>query len=388
MDLLILRLLDDDLAEWRDGDRIVHGPLAQAATVARERRLAVLVPGRDVLLSHADIPSRNRAQVERALPYALEEWLIEPPETQHFAWRQATSGVDAAVVSRARLEDWLARLTGAGLQPELLVPETLALPWQAGEWSLLLSGDQAWLRTGPHAGQACDRDVLPVLITSLWEQFTEDDRPQRLRLWCLDGDAPADLPLPVERVPAPDSVLRVFTVEGEVLNLLSGAYAPRARLSRRLGPWRSAAVAAGIWLLSAFAVHGVDYFRLAHEAAALQRQIDAVYRQAVPGSHRIVNARVQMQQALDALSDGAAQGGPLGLLAPSAGVFANTAGVHITKLTYRNGRLSLDLTAPDIGTFDTLKTKLQRQHLQVDMGSVGSQGGVTSGHLTLKRGGA
>ena len=42
--------------------------------------LVVLLPSTDILLSTAKIPSRRRQQVLQALPYSLEEQLIEAPE--------------------------------------------------------------------------------------------------------------------------------------------------------------------------------------------------------------------------------------------------------------------------------------------------------------------
>jgi general secretion pathway protein L len=362
--------------------------LSDAAAAVKGRRFKVLLPGRDILLAQVDIPSRRRSEVTRALPYALEEWLVEAPEMQHYVWCRTASGVAAAVVARTRLEAWLERLSDAGMEPDVLLPETLALPWRQGEWSLALAGGEAWLRTGASAGYACDRDVLPTLFDSLWTSTEATQWPERLHVWLVDGELPDGLPLPVVTEANSEAITAVFHAPDETLNLLSGPYAPRRALATRFGPWRIAAAAAGIWLLSVFGLHVAQYYKFSHEADALQARIDAVFHAAVPNVKRVVDAKVQMQQALDALSNnGQAQGGALVLLADSAEVFARQKGLKIIDLTYRKGHLALQMTGPDFSAFERFKTQLQRRGLSADLSAVSNQNGVSRGRLEVWRGG-
>lgn len=385
METLRLRVQGDDV-EWCDGGEVHRLPLSEAASTLQDRRLVVLVPGRDVLLAQVDIPSRRRAEIERALPYALEEWLVESPETQHFAWCQSGEHVVAAVVACARMDQWLAQLAGFGLQPERLLPETLAIPWREGEWSLVLSGDAAWLRTGAFTGLACPRASLPLLLDARLEETAQTDRPACLRLWCLDGDPPSEVALPTDLQPSPGSLVCLFQEPEPGLNLLVGRYAVHARGSERLGPWRAAVAAGVVFLVSAFALHLVEDYRLDHDVAALQQRINTLFQQAVPGVTRVVNARVQMQQALDALSTDSGGNDILSLLERSAGTLAGVQGARIVELTFQDGTITLNMTAPNIGVFETLKDRLRKQNLRVRLGTVSSQGGVGQGQLSISRG--
>jgi general secretion pathway protein L len=56
------------------------GPLADAVTAASGRRLVVLVPAVDVLLTSVSLPVRGAAKILRALPFALEEQIAEDIE--------------------------------------------------------------------------------------------------------------------------------------------------------------------------------------------------------------------------------------------------------------------------------------------------------------------
>src|SRR6516162_11231449 len=99
------------------------GPLALAVPRVAGRRVCVLVPGAEVLLAEPEVPVKAGAKLQQLVPYALEEHLADDIEDLHFALgkRSADSSrVPVAVVARALLDQWLAELRGAGLEPDAL----------------------------------------------------------------------------------------------------------------------------------------------------------------------------------------------------------------------------------------------------------------------------
>src|SRR6516225_1561105 len=135
-DRLLLRLAPDGSLAWLAQDasgRALSGANAGAPpreTLARARQVAVLVPAETVLLTETPAVSRQRAQLAKAIPFALEERLASPVEDLHFAL-PTEIGADAlpvAIVARDTLRGWIAQLAEQGIQPDALVPETLALP--------------------------------------------------------------------------------------------------------------------------------------------------------------------------------------------------------------------------------------------------------------------
>ena len=112
-DRLLLRLAPDGGLTWLR--QVAGQPVPAAAqrgvpppaALAGAAEIVVLVPGEDVLLTEARLSARNRAQLLQALPYAVEEQLLDPVEDLHFA---ATAGGDplgVAVVARDTAA-WLA----------------------------------------------------------------------------------------------------------------------------------------------------------------------------------------------------------------------------------------------------------------------------------------
>src|SRR5258706_13185324 len=78
--------------------------------------IVVLVPGAEVMLARTEIPARGREQLERALPFALEEQLVEPVEAMHFAYRlESDGGQGGAAGRRASMEAWVAEIRARGV---------------------------------------------------------------------------------------------------------------------------------------------------------------------------------------------------------------------------------------------------------------------------------
>ena len=109
-------------AEGRPLAQVENGPLEQAGAAAAGRRVAVLVPAAEVLCLEVELPVRSGARAAALVPFALEEQLATDVETQHFAVAPAAGGRTAvAVVARALIEEWLARLAAAGHQARIAV---------------------------------------------------------------------------------------------------------------------------------------------------------------------------------------------------------------------------------------------------------------------------
>src|SRR5690606_22994241 len=102
------------------------------------------------------LAARNRAQLLQAVPYAVEDLLLDPVEDLHFAAvRAEADSVGVAVVARRTLRGWLERLAADGIEPDLLVPESLALPFSPGRMHAMVEDDRATLRLAPWSAFAC-----------------------------------------------------------------------------------------------------------------------------------------------------------------------------------------------------------------------------------------
>src|SRR5690606_31387764 len=99
-------------AQWAvfdDDGRVVRqaqaGPLVDAAAFAVGRRVVVLVPGAEVVLTETTLPKASPARLRKMLPFSLEDTLAEDVEQLAFSVgpRQESGAVAVAIVARARL---------------------------------------------------------------------------------------------------------------------------------------------------------------------------------------------------------------------------------------------------------------------------------------------
>ena len=352
-----------------------QGSLAEAAVEAAARRVVVLVPAADVLLTRANVPTQNRQRARKAAPFALEEQLAEDVDTLHFALgaaRDADGQWPVAVTARAQMDAWLAQLHDAAILPDRFYPEQILLPLAPGSASLLLEEDRVLLRDQPWSAQSTDPATLPALLELL---MARNETGIALDVWHCGGELPVWMePVSAKVEPCADGALAVLArglAQEGLPDLLQGAYSRKEQYGRLWRPWRAAAALLLVGVLVSAVQHGLHYRSLKADAAELGAQIEQVYTKTFPGG-RVVNPRVQMEQQLNQLrrQQGGGDSDFLGLIARLGGVVAATPGIELVGANFREGRLDLELSAADIQTLDKLKQALtEAGGLSVDIQS-------------------
>lgn len=387
---------DTPLEAYRNGPAAtrVQAGFADAAAAAGGRVVA-LAPGADVLLTSATLPTRNRKRMLAAVPFALEEQLISDIETLHFALGPvATLGpVPVAVVERGHMQQWLDNLRQIELRPDAVIPEQLALPWQAGTWTVLYEAHQVLVRTAPQQGFATEPALLGALLRSAL-QDAGDARPEGLQVHlCMPaGDelvqlvAEFNLTLDLVSCDDPLALFAAHYVPEQSINLLQGSFSRNEQFGRLWRPWRMTAALLIAWIVLGMGTRIIEYQRLAHEKVALDNKIEQIYRQAFPADKNLVNPRVQMERHLAELSGGGGNGaGFLDLLAQTGPAFKATPGLTIKSLRSQNGELELELNIKDLQTLDQLKQRLTGAGpLSVEIVSAAARDGKVEGRLKIK----
>ena len=392
---LLVRLprLDEEACEWAPveggelaGD-IGRGTLADAAEASLGLRVTLVVPADGVLLAETRVPGGGNVQrAQTAAKYALEEQLADDVEDLHFALG-ARRGADlwpVAVIDRAAMVSLAERCAEAGLRPQAVVPETLALPlFDPDEppgtvWTALVDADEALVRLGDHAGFTCDADMAGAMLDGARRESlaaaasTEPaagadgaaSAPGSLQLVLHEtaGAAPIEVPegLEVERRHVADrlELQAAALAEPPAINLLQGDFSPRTQFDRTWKPWRWTAGLAAALALIVVGGRWLDVRELAAHEAALDAEIAATFERALPGTRR-VRPRQQMQQALERLGAGGG-GGFSDRLAQVAAGLATQPQTTVNSIGVRGDRFDLDLSTDAVPTLDALATALAR----------------------------
>ena len=387
--LCFFRFVSAEEAEWlRPDGEIQRGPLVDLSSQGDGARQILVAPGEAVTLHRLALPSRKRSTWARAVPFALEDYLVEDIETLHFALGGAVDGgyLPVAIVDRTLLSAWLESCETAGLTPAVVVPDPLLLPWQNDEWSVLLEARRALVRTGRWEGFATECDNLALLLAQALAEAGET-KPRRLRVWGAPATELAETGIELSLEDTPSEPLALFASgyqPATVLNLLQGGYSRQAHWGRWLRPWRAAAALVGMTLLVQIAGQVYDYWRLQREVTALRTEIERTFKDALPEATRIVNPKVQMETRLRELAPSGGSGF-LELLYQGAQPLAHFPNVTLRGLGYRDGQLELALGGGDPAVLDRLRQQFERQPgLRMDMRTTQREGQMES-KITLKR---
>ena len=401
-----LRAADEAPASWLivDGNGarsgpVQSGPVADALGVAQGRRVVLLLPGSEITLAEPELPLRGGARLAQAVPFALEEQLASDVEALHFAVgaRPAGSvGTPVAVVARASLERWLAQCETAGLELSVAYADTAAVPAAGAGCTLLLDGEQLYVRRPDSLPYLLDAEPLGAALdlalsgsaaagepgehVTFYSSTAEYERHRDL----IEGLRARTATLQVKLLPdGPLPLLAAQAVGGAGVNLLQGAYAPRSSLGNRMLEWRLPAALAAAVVLVFVGSQAALWWQQSRAERALDAQIAEIFAQALPGQP-IVDARAQMQGALG--TAGAAGGGMLPAITVVAQAMAQAPAARLRSVSYRNNVIEINLTAPSIEALDGLKQGMNRDGITAEIQSANPNGAVIDGRLQLRLG--
>lgn len=371
------------------------GPTPAAGQVA-------LVPGELIPVLPLELPAglRGSTREQVARRQLMDSAALHPDQTEirplllggsHDSWSHAL------VADRAQIGAWL---QAAGPACRAVLPDYLALPTTEGMWSVRATPDRVLARLGPQDGFAAEPDLALILLT----QALNSETPPPQAVFCEGADlAQIDALFAthdVARIAAPEDAVALGLRPPQVLghgelgiDLRRDPFATRARLRRRILPWRLpvllALLAAGLWAAAQITATAA----INDEIRATQaRTLEVVRAHFVPAGP-VLDIRTQVSRALSAaraqLQDGHTELRPLALFGQTVEIIT-APGVEAQQALYgATEGLQLVLTVPDFAAGDALVAQLRGLGLAVDV--LRSEAGVGRDGVQLEmalRGGA
>lgn len=414
MESLIIHLRDGASPRWMvcnpDGHVIVNavsGELAQATAMGTGRKIVVILPANEALVTESDAPAKSAAKLAQVIPYALEERVADEIENLHFALGErdsVTARVPVVVIQRARIDARLAELRAAGLNPSAIYSEASLLPAMPGQMVALLDGDSLTLRSADAAPL-----VMPAL--SINDAFEIALAGQSAPVEGLEAAAPGLLiyaghdewqaheqtvdawrdrftGVKVQLLPhGPLSLLAPAAAAGDGVNILQGPLAVASPLEQGWRAWRVAAVLAGVLLCLHLGSRFFELHRLKKTEATLNANIEEAFRSAMPGVQNATDARRRITQRLEELRSGG--GGALLPALAALAVARNAAPTTtIEGINYREGVLDLRVIAPDAASLDAIGQQLRAANWQADIKDLTASGDSYRGRLQIRKAGA
>ena len=141
------RVIDEDTpVHWvlssdeNDANNCGKVKLSHAAELIQDRKVVILLPIEHLFVTTVAVQTKNRKQLEKAIPYALEDELTEDIENVHFASGRRTENgeIPVIVISKANLDHLLSVLNAVNILPDIITSDIYGLVWRENQWTLCI----------------------------------------------------------------------------------------------------------------------------------------------------------------------------------------------------------------------------------------------------------
>jgi general secretion pathway protein L len=366
----------------------------------RAKRVQLIIPAAQVLLTRVRLPDGARRQTGLTLAFAVEEEILPEPELNHVSLIGPAGDQNeniVAVIDKKGLKQCLEAFDAAAIRADEVYCETLLLPWMAGRWSLAWDGSEGFLRTGEFEGVAtdCGDSASPPLCLQLMLKAAErhDEGPDTIVLYPTAMAEKAGFTREAAgdpRIPDLDAWQRELGIPiqlGGDWDWHVSTPTPNARLMQVRKRWPNffqllpglrpaAQIMAG-----ALAIHSValiaDWTLLAEEQHKLRQQMEARFRGIFPKAVAVVDPALQMRRKLVEARHAAGVTDMTDFLPMLETVAAGLAGLptgSLKAVSYENGMMVLELGIDEAPARD-IAARLQEDGLHVDIKRVSAKSG-------------
>lgn len=394
-ELFFYRLQDDGF-EWLryngQGQLAVHGEGDESAL--RDAALEVdcervlIVPGDQVLLTTANVPSKNARQIAQAVPYVIEEQIAADIEDSFFALgeRNSEGDVPVAVIDLALMESWVEKLKALELETTRVVAEFSLL--SANEATAVVDGDQMHVNL-PGMAATLPLADLPLVVSLLPEPL------EHLQL-VVHENSESEIQLVASELSASDIEVSVRTTAhaallelcagfgGTEINLLQGPYRVERKRKRSQSGWLSVAVLGGVAVFLHLLLQFGQGYYLSTRASGFEQQAMTLYQSIFPKDRNIRDLRRRWNNHLG--KSGSGGGDFVPLFAQSARGL-DAAGLTLNNVNFNESRgdLILQVLADQSDALVRYAQQLSNQGLEAEIGTITQEEDGVRGSIRVRQ---
>ncbi len=350
--------------------QVHHGNHELLVSAAEGKEVIIVVPAEDVLLTSVKLPKMNRSRQLQVLPYALEEKLIADVETLHFALLANLPDEQAAVavVAKDKMQKWLSLCAEWKIQPDYLLPVSLALPFSENHWTILID-QMVVVRTHVYTGFACDHANAQTMLTAALA--ASSSVPIEIDIYQTNEEEKlmSDLVSVKKNVMKSEQIARwlfLSAANNTSTNLLQGMYAvKKSRLPHMQKLWKLISYVGMGWLVLLVLYPMISYFILSDRLNGIEDQIKKIYQRHFPQATQVVSPKVRMEEELRKYAIDAGENHVLELINDVGNALSEASGIQLKQFHYQENQLTLELTANSSEELSTFINKLSQQNVKV-----------------------
>ena len=361
-----------NVMRWQQGEGLLirsgHAPQRFDPAVATlPDNLCVAFPADAVRSLTLSVAPEEVKHLQRALPFMLEESLLEDVAQLHFAALRVDDDVHSiAVVGRATIAGWSEELPES-LQNVPWVSEALCLPWSPGQCTVVFEEQHAVMRWGPAEGGRIEHALLPDLMASIGLH------EQTLIVYSADQAlAQATIPAPRQdaiqwRKGGFSEALLLADSHPPGPDLRQGEFAPRLPLARWWAVWQRVALALIVACILKTGLSVADYQMLKAEDLELRQAIQTSYRRVNPRG-AVVDVEKQLNRQLGEFGANTQRRAFTPIIVGLLTAIQQVDGIQLTALNYSGkGDLRLSLSAPNFESVEQVREQLKAQSFSAQL---------------------
>lgn len=391
-DTIVINFIDaESLIHWaKFGDGVQQEvgtavSLSELAVQVELHQLIAWVPSEQLSFTTATIPAGQQRHIDKILPSILEDNLADDIDQLHFVTGSMSSDdeLNVIVIERTQIENWLELFNEAGLKPQALLPDSLAIPLHEQQWSLYVDGDVSQLRTAPQTSHMFDTQNISTLLGLM-----SMDNDATLSVYASDEQRRAlNLQVPVDwRGQTIDKLSTLPDKAVMLMNLLQGEFKPQSNVQKYWQQWKRVAILAVVALGLQLTTVGVETWQLNQQVKSTKDEIKKVFHQAFPDEKRLVNVKAQTMQRMTRLQSQQGGMGFLMLLQQIAPALKSSNNISLSRINFeqRLGTINLDVKAQGYSQLEQLKLTIDKLGLDVELGSVSGNKGAYTARLMIR----
>ena len=348
--------------------KLAQGLLGDLVSTTLHHNITAVIPGEDVLFLTAEVPGKNSQRVQQAIPYVLEDSVIDDVDDLFFAVSKSLSNnsdsqYDVSVINKQYFESIINQLEIASIHPDTMIADYWLLPdtnnlFTDGERVIVNSSNLKFSSSSAGMINLNDYGFTDEQSINVIDCGKEADKIN------IYDQLISNPNINKEYCDAHPLLCLVQNSTGaKGINLLQGRYKKKKNWSKAGKTWLPVAALFFVWLSMQGGLFIVDYISLSKQNEMLNAEIDKIYKTAFPQSRRIIDAKAQMQQKLLDLKKRKGQSGRSfsEMLSGSSEIFAKTKGLEIKTLRYYDGHIDLELNISNLQDLDKLKNDLNKE---------------------------
>src|SRR3989338_7261468 len=340
--MFILQLLNDKTADWfeiNDAGEVISrqhfSEISQCPKVNPDANLIVLYPGEKISIVTAKLPKMRASEKLQAIPFVIEEQLADNPEA--ILVTVGDTNTDGAtiigVTDKAAFETQITALHDANLYPRSLIPDFLALSWEAETWSVLVQNQMAIVRTDFQNGFSVDAKNLSI-------------KPP--------------------------------------LNFLQGKYRPKTQSSDLRKNWMMCATSGAALITFLFLSQIAQWIYFQHQAIALENKVTEVYRTLFPNSKDVLEPHFRTASLLKKYTAAAQDSEFLKVFGIAGKTVLAFPSIHTQSIQFENHQLTLTVNAKNVDVLSEWSQSLRAQDMQVSQRVLSTAKDNLSAEMTVK----